>query len=99
MKKLVILYVFIQIIVINILSYADDIETQEIAIDEIKEPIKCQVKIRSAQEPKEAIISSYENNKVKVEFIELQNPIAKGQSAVFYDEDIVIGGGIIEEVF
>lgn len=69
------------------------------AIDEIKEPIKCQVKIRSAQEPKEAIISAFENNKVKVEFTELQNPIAKGQSAVFYDEETVIGGGIIEEVF
>ena len=38
------------------------------------------------------------NNKIKVIFSELQNPIAKGQSAVFYDNDTVIGGGIIKEV-
>ena len=31
-------------------------------------------------------------------FLELQNPIAVGQSAVFYDNDTVLGGGIIESV-
>lgn len=51
MKKLVILYVFIQIIVINIFSYADDIETQEIAIDEIKEEA-IQTVSNSTNEPK-----------------------------------------------
>ncbi len=69
------------------------------AIDELKEPKKCTVKIRSAQEPKPALISPVDGYKVKVEFEELQNPIAIGQSAVFYDEDIVLGGGIIDEVF
>ena len=68
------------------------------AIDELKEPLCCGVKIRSSQEPKEAIIKPLEGNKVEVRFTDLQNPIAIGQSAVFYSNDTVIGGGIIESV-
>ena len=68
------------------------------SIDKLNEPKLCTVKIRSAQEPKDATIFPIENNKIKVIFSEKQNPIAIGQSAVFYDNDTVIGGGIIEEV-
>ena len=61
-------------------------------------PIECQVKIRSAQEPKSAMIKP-RGEKIAVEFDELQSPIAIGQSAVFYDGETVLGGGIIESVF
>ena len=61
-------------------------------------PIECQVKIRSAQEPKSAMIKPW-GEKIAVEFDELQSPIAIGQSAVFYDGETVLGGGIIESVF
>ena len=61
-------------------------------------PIECQVKIRSAQEPKSATIKPW-GEKIAVEFDELQSPIATGQSAVFYDGETVRGGGIIESVF
>ena len=64
-----------------------------------KNQLKCKVKIRSAQEPRTAVIQVIDEGKIKVEFEELQNPIAIGQSAVFYDNDIVLGGGIIESVF
>ncbi len=64
----------------------------------IAQPIKCKVKIRSAQDPKEATIKPW-GEKIAVEFDELQSPIATGQSAVFYDGEIVLGGGIIESVF
>ena len=65
----------------------------------VNELIKCQAKIRSAQMPKNAEIKLLDNGKVQVIFEELQNPIAIGQSAVFYDNDTVLGGGIIESVF
>ncbi len=68
------------------------------AIDELKEPLNCAVKIRSSQEPKEAVIKPFGENKVEVTFTDLQNPIAIGQSAVFYLNDTVLGGGIIESV-
>ena len=68
------------------------------AIEKITTPTKCQVKIRSSQEPKEAIIKPW-GEKIAVEFDELQSPIAIGQSAVFYDNKTVLGGGIIESVF
>ncbi len=68
------------------------------AIETLNEPTKCKVKIRSSQEPKEATIKLLENGKVEVMFDEVQPPIATGQSAVFYDNDIVLGGGIIEEI-
>ena len=69
------------------------------AIDKLNGPLKCEVKIRSSQEPKEAIIKPLENNKTEVEFTLMQNPIAIGQSAVFYKDDTVLGGGIIESVY
>ena len=68
------------------------------AIDCLKEPLECSVKIRSSQEPRLAVIIPLEGNRAEVRFKELQNPIATGQSAVFYDGDIVLGGGIIESV-
>lgn len=60
--------------------------------------IRCKAKIRSSQEPKEAVIEPFQD-KIKVVFQESQNPIAIGQSVVFYQDDTVLGGGIIESVF
>jgi tRNA-specific 2-thiouridylase len=37
-------------------------------------------------------------NKIKVKFLKPQFAITPGQSAVFYDNDVVVGGGIIERV-
>jgi len=37
-----------------------------------------------------------EGDKVRVQFYENAKGIAPGQSAVFYEEDDVIGGGIIQ---
>ena len=37
-----------------------------------------------------------ENGRVKVSFKEKQRAITKGQSVVFYQGNMVVGGGIIE---
>lgn len=67
-----------------------------IAFDKLKEPVKVQAKIRYSAKPGNAIITPMEGGKVKVEFEEKQRAITKGQSVVFYNDDIVIGGGIID---
>ena len=58
--------------------------------------LDCTVKIRSAQKEREASIEPLENGEVKVSFFSPNDAIAPGQSAVFYDGDLVLGGGIIK---
>ena len=45
-----------------------------------------------------AIITPYKKDKVRVKFQKPQRAIAPGQFAVFYDKDMVVGGGFIDEV-
>ena len=66
------------------------------AISGINQPRKISARIRSSQIPTPATISMIENDKVLVEFENLQKAVAPGQSVVFYDNDIVLGGGIID---
>lgn len=69
-----------------------------IAMDKLDEERKITAKIRSTQQPVSAIIKPLNENSVKVVFDDFQKSIAIGQSAVFYDEDTVLGGGIIDSV-
>lgn len=64
--------------------------------DKIKEKMQVEVKTRySSNAYKANIIQDGKN--IKVVFKESQKAITSGQSAVFYDEDIVIGGGKISK--
>lgn len=69
-----------------------------IPFDKLEDEMKVQAKIRYSARPAEAIISPLENGRVKVSFSEKQRAITKGQSVVFYNDDIVVGGGIIENI-
>ena len=64
--------------------------------DKIEKPIEVDVKTRYSSKVAKAKIIQ-ENDKIIVEFLEPQRAITPGQSAVFYIEDIVIGGGKIVE--
>jgi tRNA-specific 2-thiouridylase len=68
-----------------------------IVTDTLKDTIKAQAKIRSTQQPVPVTVIPEENS-VRVVFDELQKSIAIGQSVVLYDNDIVLGGGVIDEV-
>lgn len=67
-----------------------------LVFDSLKESIKVTAKIRYSAKEAEATVTPIENNKVKVIFKENQRAITPGQSIVFYDNDIVIGGGKIK---
>lgn len=73
------------------------IDVNWLLIDELKEPMKVNAKIRYASKEAPAIIYPLENNKIKVVFDEPQKSITPGQAAVFYIDDVVLGGGIIEK--
>lgn len=64
--------------------------------DKIIEPMPVEVKTRYSAKCYKATIIQKED-KIKVVFEEPQKSITPGQSAVFYDGDIVIGGGKIEK--
>jgi tRNA-specific 2-thiouridylase len=67
-----------------------------IAIDNLDRPITVTAKIRYSHEPAEAVVSPLDKNRVHVHFSKPQMAITPGQAIVFYDGDIVIGGGLIE---
>ncbi len=60
-------------------------------------PRKCKAKIRYAHKEADCNIS-LGDNVLHVEFDGLQRAVTPGQSIVLYDNDIVIGGGIIRDV-
>lgn len=59
-----------------------------------KTPFPCQAKIRYRQPEHPCIINKIDN-KVRVTFEKPERAIAPGQSIVFYQNDICLGGGII----
>lgn len=69
-----------------------------IAFDNLSSPLRAQAKIRSTQHPVDVLINPFGKNEAEVVFDELQKSIAVGQSAVFYDNQIVLGGGVIDRV-
>ena len=66
-----------------------------ISVDELTQPMRVTVKIRHRHEPAPAMIESCGNNELLVTFDLPQRAITPGQAAVFYDGDVVVGGGWI----
>jgi tRNA-uridine 2-sulfurtransferase len=67
-----------------------------ISTAELREPMRVAVKIRHKHQPAPAMIESAGPDGVLVTFDEPQRALTPGQAAVFYDGDIVVGGGWIE---
>jgi tRNA-uridine 2-sulfurtransferase len=67
-----------------------------ISTAELREPMRVAVKIRHKHQPAPAMIESAGPDEVRVTFDDPQRALTPGQAAVFYDGDIVVGGGWIE---
>ena len=67
-----------------------------IAVDELREPMRVQAKIRHRHEAADARIEKTGDDEVLVTFDSPQRAITRGQAVVFYDGDNVVGGGWIK---
>ena len=81
--------------------YADELivaDVNWISIGNITAPLTLKVRIRYLHAEAEAVVTPVDNDKINIKFARPQMAVTPGQSAVFYDGDIVVGGGTIERV-
>ncbi len=70
-------------------------EVNLLLVDKITDGMEVLVKTRYSAKEYNANLYNIENGEIKVVFKEPQKSITPGQSAVFYIDDIVLGGGKI----
>lgn len=86
-----------------ILGTEKDLYTKEVFIEDVNylidsiegKQIEVEAKVRYRAKPAKAVLYPLEGNKLKFVFEEPQRAVTPGQSLVFYDNDIVLGGGKI----
>ena len=87
-----------------ILGFNDDLFKKEVnvknisftACDGLDKPERLCAKIRYNQKEQPAMVTQTDENHFTIVFDEPQRAITKGQAAVLYDGDTVVGGGTIE---
>jgi tRNA-specific 2-thiouridylase len=81
--------------------FADELIAHDmnfITFDTLDKAITVGAKIRYSAKEATAEVTPLPDGKVNVKFAQPQRAITPGQSVVFYDGDIVVGGGIISKV-
>ena len=78
--------------------YRDELTASELnwIAERPPRPIKARVRIRYRHKEADAIIVPLDEKKVHIKFQKPQRAISPGQGVVFYDGEIIIGGGTIE---
>ena len=69
--------------------------TNLISVENLSQPMRVKVKIRHRHEAADAVLEPAGADEIVVTFDEPQRAITPGQAAVFYDSDLVVGGGWI----
>lgn len=84
-------------------EYADRISLRDVVFLPDRETVTqgrncfaAQVKVRSRANPSPALVTCLEDGRAQVEFAKPERAPAPGQSCVFYRDEWVLGGGIIE---
>ncbi|MCR5415381.1 MAG: tRNA 2-thiouridine(34) synthase MnmA [Pseudobutyrivibrio sp.] len=78
--------------------FSRDVDVEDInwiGPDELPKEFRCKAKVRYRMTEQPCTVKRVGKNGAHIVFDEPQRAITPGQSAVFYDEDIVLGGGII----
>jgi tRNA-specific 2-thiouridylase len=78
--------------------YCDELVASDLnwIADKPTQPIKANARIRYLHKEAEAIITPLDERRVSVKFEQPQMAITPGQAVVFYDSEVVVGGGTIE---
>src|SRR5699024_6515791 len=83
----------------NAYLYSDSLLASDINwINEVRDTFSCTAKFRYRQKDSPVTVTMQENGTVLVTFESLQRAITPGQAVVFYDGELCLGGGTIDEV-
>lgn len=77
---------------------ADEVIAEDvnlISVAQITEPMRVTAKIRYNQNDESAVVYPMDDGKLRFVFDRPQRAVTSGQAVVFYDGDIVVGGGTI----
>lgn len=70
-------------------------EMNWVAISEPSEPVRVRARLRYRADEADAVVEAREGGRASVVFDEPQRAITPGQAIVFYQDDVVVGGGTI----
>lgn len=86
-----------------VLGFNEDLQSCEVTVkdinltacDRLDKPTRLSAKIRYNQTEQPATVTQTDENTLKIVFDEPQRAVTRGQAAVLYDGDTVVGGGTI----